>query len=57
MDDLMNSHSSIEEHKEWIIKILDLCVEHGIKLAPKKCKFFQCNILPGSLQIPHEKYR
>lgn len=41
VDDLMNSDDTIEEHMEWITKILDLCVEYNIKLAPAKTLFFQ----------------
>jgi len=40
IDDLMMSHDTIEDHKAWIVKILDLCLEYNIKLAPDKCNFF-----------------
>lgn len=44
MDDLMNSHETIDEHKAWIVKILDLCLQYNIKLAPQKCNFFQSKV-------------
>ena len=44
MDDLMNSHNTVEDHKEWIITIFDLCLEYNIKLAPDKCNFFRKDV-------------
>ena len=41
MDDLMNSQETVDEHKAWTVKILDLCLEYNTKLAPQKCNTFQ----------------
>ena len=44
VDDLMNSDDTIEEHMQWIVEILDLCVEYNIKLALTKTFFFQSKL-------------
>ena len=54
IDDLMNSHDTIEDHKAWIVQVLDLCVQFNIKLSPDKCNFFCHKIETLGRLVDHE---
>lgn len=43
LDDIIFS-SSLEEHEERLMKVLEHTADFGLKLSPSKCKFFQTSV-------------
>lgn len=50
LDDLIVFSSTLEEHEERLMCVLNQLKEFGLKLSPAKCKFFQTSV--KYLRIP-----
>ncbi|RXN11607.1 Retrovirus-related Pol polyprotein from transposon 412 [Labeo rohita] len=44
LDDLIIFSDSLEEHERRLMRVLHRLKEYGLKLSPKKCKFFQTTV-------------
>ncbi|RXN17162.1 Retrovirus-related Pol polyprotein from transposon 412 [Labeo rohita] len=44
LDDLIVFSSTLEEHEERLLRVLNRLKEYGLKLSPEKCKFFQTSV-------------
>lgn len=44
LDDLIIFSSTLEEHEERLMRVLNQLKEFGLKLSPGKCKFFQTSV-------------
>lgn len=44
LDDLIVFSSTLEEHEERLMRVLNRLKEFGLKLSPSKCKFFQTSV-------------
>lgn len=44
IDDLIVFSSTLEEHEERLMRVLNQLKEFGLKLSPGKCKFFQSSV-------------
>lgn len=44
IDDLIVFSSTLEEHEERLLNVLNRLREYGLKLSPDKCKFFQTSV-------------
>ncbi|RXN17163.1 Retrovirus-related Pol polyprotein from transposon 412 [Labeo rohita] len=44
LDDLIVFSSTLEEHEERVLRVLNRLKEYGLKLSPEKCKFFQTSV-------------
>lgn len=44
LDDLIVFSSTLEEHEERLMRVLNQLKEFGLKLSPGKCKFFQTSV-------------
>ncbi|KAJ8339479.1 hypothetical protein SKAU_G00362650 [Synaphobranchus kaupii] len=44
LDDLIIFSSTLEEHEERLVRVLNQLKEFGLKLSAKKCKFFQTSV-------------
>lgn len=44
LDDLIVFSSTLEEHEERLMRVLNQLKEFGLKLSPEKCKFFQTSV-------------
>lgn len=44
LDDLIVFSSTLEEHEQRLLRVLNRLKEYGLKLSPEKCKFFQTSV-------------
>lgn len=44
LDDVIVFSSTLEEHEERLMRVLNQLKEYGLKLSPEKCKFFQSSV-------------
>lgn len=44
LDDLIVFSSSLEEHEQRPLRVLNRLKEYGLKLSLEKCKFFQISV-------------
>ena len=44
LDDLIVFSSTLEEHEERLMRVLNQLKEYGLKLSPEKCRFFQTSV-------------
>lgn len=44
LDDIIVFSDSLEEHEARLLKVLNRLREHGLKLSPEKCQFFQTSV-------------
>lgn len=44
LDDLIVFSSTLEEHEQRLLRVLNRLREYGLKLSPEKCKFFQTSV-------------
>ncbi|XP_055362214.1 retrovirus-related Pol polyprotein from transposon 412 [Betta splendens] len=44
LDDIIVFSETLEEHEIRLVHVLDRLREYGLKLSPKKCKFFQSSV-------------
>lgn len=44
LDDLIVFSSTLEEHEERLMRVLNHLKEYGLKLSPEKCRFFQTSV-------------
>ncbi|KAL7844792.1 hypothetical protein SRHO_G00233310 [Serrasalmus rhombeus] len=44
LDDLNIFSSTLEEHEERVMKVLERIADFGLKLSPSKCRFFQTSV-------------
>ena len=44
LDDIIVFSSSLEEHEARLLNVLNRLREHGLKLSPEKCQFFQTSV-------------
>uniref|UniRef100_A0A669EDN0 Gypsy retrotransposon integrase-like protein 1 n=2 Tax=Oreochromis niloticus TaxID=8128 RepID=A0A669EDN0_ORENI len=44
LDDIIVFSSTLEEHETRLLRVLQQLREHGLKLSPQKCSFFQSSV-------------
>lgn len=44
IDDLIVFSKTLEEHEARLLQVLERLRDYGLKLSPKKCKFFQTSV-------------
>jgi hypothetical protein len=56
MDDIL-IHSKYEEHMACLEKLFQTLIRHGLKISPKKCQFFQKDLVYMGLKISYQEGR